>query len=192
MFSQFLKTSEENQLRHQAELSAIKAVVDRLSANSSLESTSDHVETPPDHRQTDRRTSIFFSVPSVNQTYVATTPRLSSATLGSPLLNRPPVPTTPSAIQVLQAEIVYQNQLKVISLEGLLYLSKQLQIMHSKYPGREIKTAHMVSVPWRQNIVASWNSFQRTQTTSTGIEVPKIYWSMIGYHLTMTWFRKCC
>ena len=26
MFSQFLKTSEENQLRHQAELSAIKAV----------------------------------------------------------------------------------------------------------------------------------------------------------------------
>jgi hypothetical protein len=47
MFSQFLKTSEENQLRHQAELSAIKAVVDRLSDNSSLESTSDHVETPP-------------------------------------------------------------------------------------------------------------------------------------------------
>ena len=33
MFSQFLKTSEENQLRHQAKLSAIKAVVDRLSGN---------------------------------------------------------------------------------------------------------------------------------------------------------------
>ena len=48
MFSQFLKTSEENQLRHQTELSAIKAVVDRLSENSSIESTSDHVETPPD------------------------------------------------------------------------------------------------------------------------------------------------
>jgi hypothetical protein len=61
MFSQFLKTSEENQLRHQAELSAIKAVVDRLSENSSLESTSDHVDTPPDRRQTNRRTSIFFS-----------------------------------------------------------------------------------------------------------------------------------
>jgi hypothetical protein len=45
MFSQFLKTSEENQLRHQAELSEIKAVVDRLSENSSLESTSDHVDT---------------------------------------------------------------------------------------------------------------------------------------------------
>ena len=173
MFSQFLKTSEENQLRHQAELSAIKAVVDRLSENSSLESTSDHVETPPDRRQTNRRTSIFFSAPSVNQTYVATTPRLSSATLGSPLPIRSSVPTTPSAIQVLQAEIVYQNQLKVISLEGLLYLSKQLQIMHSKYPGREIKTAHMVAVPLRQNIVASWNSFQRTQTTSTGIEIPE-------------------
>ena len=61
VFSQFLKTSEENQLRHQAELSAMKAVVDRLSENSSLESTSDHVETPPVRRQTNRRTSIFFS-----------------------------------------------------------------------------------------------------------------------------------
>ena len=62
MFSQFLKTSEENQLRHQAELSAIKAVVDRLSENSSLESISDHVETPPDRRQTNRRSSIFLVV----------------------------------------------------------------------------------------------------------------------------------
>jgi hypothetical protein len=48
MFSQFLKTSEENQLRHHAEWSAIKAVVDRLSENSSLENTSDHVDAPPD------------------------------------------------------------------------------------------------------------------------------------------------
>ena len=61
MFSQFLKTSEENQLRHQAELSALKAVVDRLSENSSLERISDNVEAPPDRRQTNRRTSIFFS-----------------------------------------------------------------------------------------------------------------------------------
>jgi hypothetical protein len=82
MFSQFLKTSEENQLRHQAELSAIKAVVDRLYENSSLESTSDHVDTPPDRRQTNRRTTIFFnSAPSVDKSYVAPTQRLSSATL---------------------------------------------------------------------------------------------------------------
>ena len=174
MFSQFLKTSEENQLRHQAELSAIKAVVDRLSENSSLDSTSDHVETPPDRRQTNRRTSIFFTAPYVDKSYVAPPQRLSSATLGSPLTIRPAVSTTPSAIQVLQTEIVYQNQLKVISLEGLIYLSKQLQIMHSKYPGREIKTAHMVAVPIRENIVASWNSFQRKQTTSTGMEEPEV------------------
>jgi hypothetical protein len=110
-------------------LSAIKAVVDRLSENSSLESTSDHVDTPPDRRQTNRRTSIFFSsAPSVDKSYVAPTQRLSSATLGSPFTIRPPVPTTPSAIQVLQAEIVHQNHLKVISLEGLIYLSKELQI----------------------------------------------------------------
>lgn len=175
MFSQFLKTSEENQLRHQAELSAMKAVVDRLSENSSLESTSDHVETPPDRRQTNRRTSIFFSsAPSVNKTYVAPRQRLSSAILDSPLSTRPAIPTTPSVIQVLQAEIVYENQLKVVSLEGLTYLSKQLQIMYSKYPGREIKTAHMVAVQIRQNVVASWNSFQHKQTISTGIEEPEV------------------
>ena len=102
MFSQFLKTSEENQLRHQAELSAMKAVVDRLSEISSLESTSDHVETCPDRRQTNRRTSIFFdSAPSANKTYVAPRQRLSSATLDSPLSTRPAIPTTPSVIQVL-------------------------------------------------------------------------------------------
>ena len=62
MFSQFLKTSEKNQLRHQAELSAMNAVVDRISENSSLESTSDHVKTPLDRRQTNRRTSIFYGL----------------------------------------------------------------------------------------------------------------------------------
>ena len=153
----------------------MKAVVDRLSENSSLQSTSDHVETPQDRRQTNRRTSIFFSsAPSVNKTYVAPRQRLSSATLDSPLSTRPAIPTTPSVIQVLQAEIVYENQLKVISLEGLTYLSKQLQIMYSKYPGREIKTAHLVAVQKRQNVVASWNSFQHKQTISTGIEEPEV------------------
>lgn len=175
MFSQFLKTSEENQLRHQAELSAMKAVVDRLSENSSLASTSDHAETPPDRRQTNRRTSIFFSnATSANKTYVAPRQRVSSATLDSPFSTRPELPTTPSVIQVLQAEIVYENQQKVISLEGLTYLSKQLQIMYSKYPGREIKTAHMVAVQIRQNVVASWNSYQNKLTISTGIEEPEV------------------
>ena len=36
----------------------MKAVVDKLSENSSLESSSDHIETPPDRRQTNRRTSM--------------------------------------------------------------------------------------------------------------------------------------
>jgi hypothetical protein len=174
MFTKFLKTNEEDRLRHQAELSAMKSVVDRLSENSSLDSTSDHVETPPDRRQNNRRTSIFFSAPSANKTYAASRQRLSSATLDSPLSPRPAIPATPSVIQVLQAEIVYENQLKVSSLEGLTFLSKQLQIMNSKYPGREIKTAHMVAVPLRQHVVASWNSFLRKHTIATGIEEPEV------------------
>ena len=51
-----------------------------------------------------------------------------------------------SNIQVLQADIVYDKELRISSLEeGLQYLARQLQLLPSKYPGREIKMAHMVS-----------------------------------------------
>ena len=46
--------------------------------------------------------------------------------------------------------------------------------MYSKYPDREIKTAHMVAVQIRQNVVASWISFQNKQTISTGIDEPEV------------------
>ena len=53
---------------------------------------------------------------------------------------------------------MYEKELKVCSLEGLQYLAKQLQLLSSKYPGREIKTAHMVSFGLRSHVIAAWNS----------------------------------
>ena len=58
-------------------------------------------------------------------------------------------------IQVLKVDIVYEKELKVSSLEGLQYLAKQLQLMPSKYPGREMKTAHMVSFGLRPHVQAA-------------------------------------
>ena len=71
--------------------------------------------------------------------------RRSSISFGSPLRS----PANQAQIQVLQADIVYNRELKVCSLEGLQYLTKQLQLLSSKYPVREIKTAHMVSFSLR-------------------------------------------
>ena len=89
------------------------------------------------------------------------------------MFSRPFTSTTPSVIQVLQAEIVYENQLKVTSLEDLTYLSKRLQLLLSRYPGGDIKTAHMVSVPLRQHVVASWNSHRNKEAIAMGTEEPE-------------------
>ena len=77
-------------------------------------------------------------------------------------------------IQVLQADIVYEKELKVCSLEGLQYLSKQLQLLSSKYPGREIKTAHMVSFGLRPHVIAAWNSHSYKESVITGIEAKEL------------------
>ena len=77
-------------------------------------------------------------------------------------------------IQVLKADIVYEKELKVSSLEGLQYLSKQLQILSSKYPGREIKTAHMVSFSLRPHVIAAWNSHSYKEYIITGLEPQEV------------------
>ena len=77
--------------------------------------------------------------------------RRSSMFFGSPYHS----PQVQQQIQVLKADILYEKELKVISLEGLQYLAKQLQLMSSKYPGREIKTAHKVSFGLRPNVIAA-------------------------------------
>ena len=114
--SKFLVASDENRVSFQSQLTALQSAVDRLSENSSLESTSEHADTPPDRRRTTRRTPIFFSAPSASKSHVVQRQlrkRLSSASPDSAVSNRPLVSTTPSVIKVLQAGIVYENQLKV-------------------------------------------------------------------------------
>ena len=71
---------------------------------------------------------------------------------------------------MLQADLVYDKELKVSSLEGLQYLARQLQLLSSKYPGREIKMAHMVSYNLRPHVVASWNSHRYRESLITGLE----------------------
>ena len=89
---------------------------------------------------------------------------------GSPLRS----PANQAQIQVLQADIVYDRELKVCSLEGLQYLAKQLQLLSSKYPGREIETAHMVSFSLRPHVIAAWNSHCYKEFLITGIEAKEL------------------
>ena len=160
--------------------SVMKSAIDKLSENSSMDSTSDRLDSPPDRRQTNRRTSLFFGADSASKLYVAPRPqlpvriRMSSSAYRSPALNRQTSNATPKIIQVLQADIVYNRELKVSSLEGLTYLSKQLQLLSSQYPGREIKTAHMVAVSLRQHVVAAWNTHLNKQAVYTGDDQPEI------------------
>ena len=98
--------------------------------------------------------------------------RSSNMFFGTPF--RPEHATQHSQIQVLQSEIVYENTLKVCSLEGLGYLSKQIQLITSKYPGREIKQVHMVHPNLRPHVIAAWNSHCHKESQITGIELEDI------------------
>ena len=86
-------------------------------------------------------------------------------------------------IQVLKVDIVYEKELKVSSLEGLQYLAKQLQLMPSKYPGREMKTAHMVSFGLRPHVKAAWNSHCYEEYMITGLEPQEV---MVDDWLTLS------
>ena len=89
-----------------------------------------------------------------------------------------------SQIQVLQADII---QLKVSSLEALQFLAKQKAMLSSRYPERELKIAHMVSINLRPHVIAAWNSHCYKESLITGIEYEES-WSKIGYLLvTKQW-----
>lgn len=89
-------------------------------------------------------------------------PRKSSLFFGAPDAN------SRNQIQVLHNDIVYDKELKVSSLEGLQYLSKQFQLLTSKYPGREIKLCHMVAYSLRPHVIAAWNSHCHQESVITG------------------------
>ena len=79
-----------------------------------------------------------------------------------------------NSIQVLHNDIVYDKELKVSSLEGLQYLSKQFQLLTSKYPGREIKLCHMVAYSLRPHVIAAWNSHSHQESVITGSDPEEV------------------
>ena len=105
-----------------------------------------------------RRSTIFFG---------GSTPPYNSLASSAP-------PQIQPQIQILQNDIVYKNELTVSSLAGLQYLAKQMQLLASAYPNREIKMSHMVSYNLRPHVVAHWNTFHFQLTQLTGIEYEEV------------------
>ena len=146
MFAKFIETSQQDKTDLIKNMDEFKMSVNSRIGAIANDSPRDFADTPIANRYEDnRRSSMFF---------------------GSPYHSPPVQPQ----IQVLQADIVYEKELKVSSLEGLQYLAKQLQILSSKYPGREIKTAHMVSFSLRPHVIAAWNSHCYKEFMITGLE----------------------
>ena len=148
MFTEFMRANHENQLQTRFEIEELKKSISSIN-----KPTTPRSEKVP-----------FFDEPSDN--------RKSSIFFGSPLQSE--AENNSRQIQVLQSDIIYEKELKVSSLEGLQYLSKQLQILASKYPGRHIKTAHMVSYNLRPHILAAWNSHCYKESLITGADLDEI------------------
>lgn len=127
MFAQFLISSKDNHSRNCTDIQVLRDEILELKNSDDLSSVRDELSDTPmlNRPRGGRRSSMFFGMFQP-----------SSSPLG---------PTTDSKpnIQVLQADIAYDKELKVSSLESFQYLARQLQLLSSKYPGREIKIAHM-------------------------------------------------
>ena len=162
MFNDFYEKTkadkEENRLQFAELRTAISALSNPvMSQPSPIDSPnlSDHLKTSiPDRSKTNRRSTIFFGG-------------------STPMYNKPTSDIMPQ-IQILQNDVVYQNELKVASLSGLQHLAKQMQILASMYPGRDIKMSHMVSYNLRPHVVANWNSFCFKQVQLTGLEYEEV------------------
>ena len=160
MFAQFLISSNDNQLRNRNDIEELRdAIMDIKTSTRQSPIREDFPDTPIlDRDRFSRRSSMFFGMSQL-----------------------PPSPLEPTSykptkqnIQVLQADIVYDKELKVSSLEGLQYLARQLQFLSSRYPGREIKMAHMVSYNLRSHVLAAWNSHRYLESLINGAEIDEI------------------
>ena len=130
MFTQFLSAHNGDRTSTSRDIAELRSAI----ASLAKKPTQASLDTPvPDRSNTNRRSSMFFGSPNEKQ-YEA---------------------TEKSIIQVLHADIIYDKELKVSSLEGLEYFAKQFQLFTSKYPGREIKTSYMVAYSLRPHVIAS-------------------------------------
>jgi hypothetical protein len=147
MFAQFLIASNEDRISTSKEFAELRTTIASLTTVPSPV----YLESPiPDRSSTNRRSSMFFGTPDIKGYEAKNT------------------------IQVLQADVVYDQLLKVSSLEGLQFFAKHYQLYTSKYPNREIKTAHMVAYPLRPHVIASWNSYCYKESIITGIELKEV------------------
>jgi hypothetical protein len=163
MFSVFLESNQEERARNRQEISELRSIVTSLKESSGESHSSDTVQVPmtpfPNRSRENRRSSaIFFGSPNA---YVDSDNDSNSN-------------AKTNHIQVLQADIIYDKELKVVSLEGLQYLAKQLALLANKYPGREIRTPHMVHYNLRPHVVASWNTHCYQESLVTGKEPQEI------------------
>lgn len=149
MFMQFISARNEDRKATSNELAGLRSAIASLAKESPPVSVDSPIQ---DRSSTNRRTSMFFGSPDAKG-YES---------------------SEKNTIQVLQADIVYDKQLKVSSLEGLQYLAKQLAIYTSTYPGREIRIAHMVSYALRPHAIAAWNSYCYKESLITGIELKEV------------------
>ena len=164
MFGAFLESNQEERARNRQEFSELRSIITSLNKESTGElhnpDTAQAPMTPFPNRSRDNRRSsaIFFGSPNA---YVDSDSDSNSH-------------TKTNHIQVLQADIIYDKELKVVSLEGLQYLAKQISLLGNKYPGREIRTPHMVHYNLRPHIVASWNTHCYQESLVTGKEPQEI------------------
>jgi hypothetical protein len=151
MLLDFMRTSREQQEQNQRDINLLRLSVTNFTTSAA--SQVQGFDSPViDRSQEDRRSSMFF---------------------GSPLPSHADHQQR-TTIQVLQNDIVYNNLLRVISLDGLQFMSKRIAELTNDYPGREIKTSHMVSMNLRPHIIASWTEHVYESFLITGISAPEI------------------
>ena len=149
LLSQFISISNADRLQSQQDIAELKVSIQSILKKDLQEKDDNLPQTPfPDRRKQTRRTSMFFGSPEFDKADNTVRPQ----------------------IQVLQADIIYDKELKISSLEGLQYLAKQKAMLSSRYPERELKIAHMVSINLRPHVIAAWNSHCYKESLITGIE----------------------
>jgi hypothetical protein len=161
MLNGFYVQIRQDQEANRLQFTELRTAIDALNKQSPQNSPNvmDQTQTPfPDRSEPNRRSTIFFG---------GSTPAYNSLSPNAP-------PQTQPQIQILQNDIVYKNELTVSSLAGLQYLAKQMQLLASAYPNREIKMSHMVSYNLRPHVVAHWNTFHFQLTQLTGIEYEEV------------------
>jgi hypothetical protein len=87
---------------------------------------------------------------------------------------RAPTRTSPDDRYTLQTEIIYDNPMNTCSLDGLQHFSNQLELLHSKYEGRDLKHTLMVKPTLRPHILFAWNQFQFGEHQVSGAEYEEL------------------